>query len=367
MFYVLLGLILFSIFEIGYTILWYRNHVPLYFIIFIIIIFFSWGILFPSLLFLSHYANLNEETALITWKLAVITELILTFMENGFLVIFLDLKKMGYFSIFNLSALEGLIMGIFLTTPDLVSIIIGDAYYFILSSPFLTIMLILYQIIFMGFFIYSHVQIWFKMSKEQGSIFFLLIQGLLILLVSFFSLYFITMNEVFLILIFLLLMGRAVSFLILIIFNPNSFIYLSNQLENLIIFHKSGILLFSYNFEKNRGDLEESFLKGSILIGINHVLNNFIDRKSSLDCIKIHKKYAYFDYDEHHGYAILVIVNHANNFVKKLMKKFMVLFSEQNKEYLEEINSNKGLIDVSKFHSTQEIIVKVFKIFMNYH
>ncbi|MHA1803602.1 MAG: hypothetical protein ACTSU4_03585 [Promethearchaeota archaeon] len=364
-FYILLGLILLSIFKIGYGILWYRSRAPFYLIIVIITIFFTWDILFSSLLFLSHYGNLKEETALFTWRLAVITELFLTFLENGILIIILDQKKIGYFSIFILSILIGAILSFLFTMPDLVSILMRDDGYYFIPSLSLKTIIILYQITLMGFFIYSHVQSWYKMSKEQGSYFFMLITGLLLLLIIFFSWYLIAMNEIFIFLIFLLLISRSLSSLILYMKKPNPFIHLSNQLENLIIFHKSGILLFSYNFEMNK-ELEESFLKGSILIGINHVLNNFIDGKSSLDYLKIHEKYAYFDFDEHHGYAILIIAKLVNNYLKKLIKKFMILFTEHNKEYLEEINSNMGLIDVSKFHSTQELILEVFKIFMNH-
>jgi hypothetical protein len=141
---------------------------------------------------------------------------------------------------------------------------------------------------------------------------------------------------------------------------PFVFIELTNKIYDFIIFHRSGILLYSYNFETGE-ETDESLLKGSILIGINHILSNFINKKDQLGLIKMQNRDIIFEYDNNHGYALLLITNHKNSFINKAVSRFMKKFTSLNKEKLKNLT---GLIDVSEFRNAKEIILEFFEPFI---
>jgi hypothetical protein len=137
---------------------------------------------------------------------------------------------------------------------------------------------------------------------------------------------------------------------------PEIFIELTNKIYDFIIFHKSGILLYSYNFETGK-ETEESLLKGSILIGINHILSNFIQKFDQLNLIKMENRDIVLEYDNQLDYAILLITNQRNKFIEKSIQKFMIKFSEINKKKLNDLN---GFIDVSQFKNAKDLIHEFF-------
>jgi hypothetical protein len=120
---------------------------------------------------------------------------------------------------------------------------------------------------------------------------------------------------------------------------PSLFIELTNRIYDFIIFHRSGILLYSYSFETGK-DIEDSLLKGSILIG------------------KMKDRDIIFEYDITYGYAILLTTNNKNTYIEKAVSNFMQKFSESNGEKFRDVN---GLIDVSAFQNAKELLFESFK------
>jgi len=142
--------------------------------------------------------------------------------------------------------------------------------------------------------------------------------------------------------------------------SPALFIELTNKIYDFIIFHRSGILLYSYNFDTGE-ETDESLLKGSILIGINHILSNFINKKDQLGLIKMQNRDIIFEYDNNHGYALLLTINHKNSFIDKAVNKFMKKFTDLNREKLKNLT---GLIDASEFRNAKDIITEFFEPFI---
>jgi hypothetical protein len=138
--------------------------------------------------------------------------------------------------------------------------------------------------------------------------------------------------------------------------NPALWIELTNRIYDFIIFHKSGILLYSYNFDTGK-ESDDSLLKGSILIGINHILSSLVDKKEQLNLIKMKDRDILFEYDTSNGYAILLTTNHKNTFIEKAVRNFMQDFSKLNYEIFEKMN---GLIDVSAFGNAKNLILEFF-------
>ena len=149
-------------------------------------------------------------------------------------------------------------------------------------------------------------------------------------------------------------------FLVVIIKKPNLFAVITNKIYDLIIFHKSGILLYSFNFQ-TREEVDESLLKGSILIGISHILANLSNVEAQITHIKMKDRAVVFNFNTQLGYAALLIAKHKNQILESAVEKFMEDFSKINEENLQGLNR---LIDVSKFKNAYKLVIKNFSHYL---
>ena len=149
-------------------------------------------------------------------------------------------------------------------------------------------------------------------------------------------------------------------FIGLIIKKPNLFAVITNKIYDLIIFHKSGVLLYSFNFQ-TREEVDESLLKGSILIGISHILSNLSNVEAQITHIKMKDRAVVFNFNTQLGYAALLIAKHRNKILESAVENFMQDFSKINKENL--LNLDR-LIDVSKFKNAYKLVIKNFSHYL---
>ncbi len=89
-------------------------------------------------------------------------------------------------------------------------------------------------------------------------------------------------------------------------------------------------------------------------------ISNFIDRKDQLNLIKMKNRDIILEYDNTHGYALLLTANHKNTFIDKAVNSFMTKFTSINGDKLKKLT---GLIDVSEFRNAKEIIAEFFEPF----
>jgi hypothetical protein len=171
-----------------------------------------------------------------------------------------------------------------------------------------------------------------------------------------YSIFLITQNIVFRTLYVTLYIINSSFVLYVIIKKPALFLVFTNKIFDFIIFHKSGILLYSYNFQTSK-EGDESLLKGSILIGISHILANFTGVEDQLDHIKMSDKGVVFNFQNDLGYAVLLIAKHKNKILEEAVQKFIKRFSDKNKENLLNLS---GLIDVTIFKDTGKLIKECF-------
>ena len=357
------SLIILSVLEIIKLVLSYRNDEPFSSYLLLTISFAVLGFLFPLLNFFSYQTFLSNLNALIIWKLSFIIEIIFCSLSNLINCLILKSKKSKFISIISMIFLGGLNVSNLWDPNSVYNIIIRDEYYYYFSF-YTTFLLFIYHIVFACFIYYYQFKLLFRTKNRKESILLSMSSFFLVLAIIFYLISGLANNGIFFIVALIFIITAKIISIIVFFKKPNLFIHLSNRLKYLTIFHKSGILLFSYNFE-TKEEIEESFLKGSILIGINHVLNSFEDKKNLLDYIKIKDKFAYFDFDKQYGYAILLIANQSNKLIKNSIGKFMNVFTQRNMQYLEEINQNMALIDISKFQDTHELIMEVFQIFLS--
>lgn len=150
---------------------------------------------------------------------------------------------------------------------------------------------------------------------------------------------------------------------ILIIKKPEMFLVLTNKIYYLNIYHKSGILLYSYKFELEEA-LTDSSIWGNILIGINHILSEFIDKKDQIDVMRTKMTDIMVNYNNELGFAVLVITNKKNEILEKLMEMFMVDFESRYETELIMIQDLNKIINVSEFEDVKELVEKNFNIYL---
>ncbi|MFX0037192.1 MAG: hypothetical protein ACFE9I_16290 [Candidatus Hermodarchaeota archaeon] len=161
---------------------------------------------------------------------------------------------------------------------------------------------------------------------------------------------------------FLSLWIAIFGFCYTLISKPVMLLELTNKIYSINIYHKSGILLYSYKFGKSNNE-SDSTIWGNILIGINHILSEFVDPKDKIDVLQTDSSNIIVNYDEL-GFAVVLITNRKNTILKKLLDNFTIIFRNKYKNELIEIQDLNKLINVSEFKETREIIEKNFQMYL---
>ncbi len=144
--------------------------------------------------------------------------------------------------------------------------------------------------------------------------------------------------------------------------NPDLALNLTNKVYSINIYHKSGVLLYSYKFEYETPDIE-SAIWGNIVIGLNHIVGEFIDKSDQIDVLKTRSADIIVDYNNEKGFAVLVMTNRLNNVLSQMMHDFTKEFEVKYKEELKNIQDLNNLIDVSDFKGVDDLIKKRFSIY----
>ncbi len=318
------------------------------------------GIIFFTFFFLStEEAFFTEDQALVLWYLSIffwVFSLSMLSLIQRYVIIF---EKRAVLSMLLYSLFIGIILGLFFL-PDSFTISLNDGFYsFNFQNLLLLYFILSYSSIIVGVLCYNLMKYYSHIRDNQSKKMLSILTFEFCLIIILYSIYIISQNILIRYFYATLYLIGAVFVSYYLIKKPFLFIELTNKIYDFIIFHKSGILLFSYNFETGK-ETDESLLKGSILIGINHILSNFIDKKDQLGLIKMKNRDIIFEYDNNHGYALLLTTNHKNSFIDKAVSKFMKKFTSLNKEILKNLT---GLIDVSEFRNAKDIILEFFEPF----
>ena len=152
------------------------------------------------------------------------------------------------------------------------------------------------------------------------------------------------------------------GFCVMLLKKPEIFLGLTNKIYYLNIYHKSGILLYSYKFSKSPNELDAA-IWGNILIGINHILSEFVDKRNQIDVLQTKNTDIIVNYDDF-GFAVVLITNRKNAILQKLMEKFALEFKNKYKDELLEIQDLNKLINVSDFNETRELIEEGFQLYI---
>jgi hypothetical protein len=149
-----------------------------------------------------------------------------------------------------------------------------------------------------------------------------------------------------------------------IIKKPEIFYVLPNRIYSINIYHKSGILLYSYDFEEQTDSIPESTIWGNILIGLNHILSEFLDKEDKINVIQTKETDIVVKYEVESGYALIVITNRKNSIIEDFMNKFSDEFKQKYKKELGEILDINKIINVSEFSGLKELIERNFYLYL---
>jgi hypothetical protein len=304
----------------------------------------------------------NQEFSLILWYAAIISGVISIGVWSSVHAVELNKKsKVRYLPALIVITLLGIIISL-MVNPNLFLVISSNiAYAFVFQNELLLNTLLIYNAVIISITLLTQI-FGFKNYSDNGlGVLFNYFDGVFVLRIIVYSFFLIFTVSFLKTIFFITYFANTVIVLIIVIKRPNFLVVFTNKIYDFIIFHRSGILLFSYNFQTDK-EVDDSLLKGSILIGINHILNNFSNVKNQLDSIKLQDKGVIFQFDNELGYATLIIAKHKNPILEHSFSKFNAEFSHRYKDYLSDLH---GLIDISKFSETKLLIDEYFKLYIN--
>ncbi len=319
------------------------------------------GIFYPHLLFLSIGIYFSELRNVSFFMALLISEAIsiwlysldISFLkEYGKIPLFISL----YFSLL-FSFLIGILISISKITINQQEI---NLLYSLNSIPKLIIIIFNWSVLL--YLIYTSLRIRmiskFKRISNQLLIFTLILSNSTL----FFCLSLILENVIFLHLFIALFWLALITKSLITIRNPKIYVKLTNKIYYIHIYHKSGVLLYSYDFKINNQQ-RESMIWGNILIGLNHILSEFINKEDQIDVFQTQNTEIVVDYNNTAGFAVLLITNQKNPYMEYCMQQLMIDFEKRYKSELKEIEDINKIINVSEFKDTKQIIEKNFQIF----
>ncbi len=359
-----------------YTLIFIFKHQVKYGIKFAVILNFSAifnaVFVYSTLYLFSLVIFFTEPINLFLWKLSLIfgfIELLIISLIYAFLK---EFKKIPYFPFLSFTILFGLLIGSFFS-PDSVRIFISSSNsppFFItdlsiINYSFNIVTGLIIGIFQCSFLIYYILLSWIIYLRARNKEF---IKNLFIITIIFvfpilmYILYIIFQVSIFRELHIFTLWINIFYICYLFVNKPSMFSELTNKIFYVNIYHKSGILLYSYKFSISNNELD-STIWGNILIGINHILSEFVDPKDQIDVLQTETSDIIVNYDEV-GFAVVLITNHKNAILKKLMENFAVEFKTKYKKELIEIQDLNKLINVSEFKETKDIVEKTFQMYL---
>jgi len=307
---------------------------------------------------------MNLEMSLIFWKISNILRIFrLSFFSSihGFV---LFQKQYRLIPLFLYSCYGGVITSYLLFSEPFQMKIIGSTTIFILIDPSFFIFILSFNLIVIFLLIFTQLIKYSIISfKQIRRVMNIIIINIIANIISYTLYLFNPTSWFFRILYSVIFLNFLLTGILIVLKKFDLFVVVTNRIYDFVVFHRSGVLLFSYNLAKDE-KIDESVLKGSILIGINHILSNFVNKKDILNLIKMKNREIVFEYNRY-GYALLAIVNHKSKLIERGVQLFIEKFTDKNKNLLKRINENSQLIDVSEFKDTKRIIKECFRAFIS--
>ncbi|HEY0087632.1 MAG TPA: hypothetical protein VGB37_02245 [Candidatus Lokiarchaeia archaeon] len=322
---------------------------------------------------LSLIIHISEFINVLFWKLSVISSLI----GLGFLLVIhsfvKEYKKIHTIPFLIYSILFGLSLGTMFSADSIQFKITKNEISNYRSNDFSKVNYIFNQstgifvsftlLFVIGYLLYLTISIYFTAKEKSVSKRLLINSVLFSLSIFIYILYIFLQLFLFLALYITFIFIDFIGVCYLLVKKPELFLLLTNKIYYIHIYHKSGILLYSYQFEKVKKETDAASW-GNILIGINYILSEFTSLEEHIDSFQTKEAEIIVNYNEEFGFAVLIITNQKNVFLNKIVLNFMEDFKNQYKKELTEIQDLNKIINVSEFSETIPLIKKNFALFL---
>jgi len=340
---------------------------------------FSLGFIHATLYILSVVFFISEQINILFWKFSILTWFVSLIISSLLFSSFREYKKIKSFPFLYYTLFFGLLIGALLI-PDSIELILSISLpsSIIFIDPSLInynfnfisgVIIIFFQILVISHFLYIAIIINIPSNKKEETLPILLnaiVFSIPIILNILYILFRLTLfreffiRELFIIILWIAYLGVS----IMIIKKPELFFVLPNRIYSINIYHKSGIMIYSYDFDNQIESKTESTIWGNILIGLNHILSAFLDKKDKINVIQTKEADVVVRYEEDSGYALIVITNRKNSIVEDLMNNFSNEFKLKYKDELNEILDINKIINVSEFSDLKDLIEKNFRLYL---
>jgi hypothetical protein len=335
---------------------------------------FNGGILFSFFFLFSILFYISKEVNLILWKCCILSGFISLIINAIIYSFFKEYKKVQVIPFLCLALMLGLLIGI-LFVPDSIEIIIhlAEPIPFFLGDPslisfqfsfFTAFIIITFQLMIISYYFYNSLTIFIKSKNKEETLPLVLNSFIYLLPIHIFILYIILNDPVYRELYLILSWITYFAIDIVLIRKPEIFFILPNKIYAINIYHKSGILLYSYKFEKEIEFKDDSKIWGNVLIGLNYILSEFTDKTEKVELIKTRNSDILVIYENKGGYAVMVNTNKRNSIVENLSKNFSQEFGQKYEEEFNEIQDLNRIINVSEFEETKNLIEKHFQLYL---
>lgn len=331
------------------------------------------GIIYSTLFVFSVTFFIRYEINVLLWKLSIVSGIISLMIASFVYSFFNEYKKIKPFPFLYYALLLGMLIGALLT-PDSIELLLNipPPSSFSVIDPglinfrfnFITgAIIILLQSLITIYYLYIASLINIRSKKKEESL-PLILNTIVFTIPILMNIYYVILQQtVFRELYITLIWITNFAVNIMLIKKPEMFFVLPNRIYSINIYHKSGILLYSFNFKKS-DDKDESPIWGNILIGLNHILSEFVGKKNKIDVIQTKKMDIVVDYESEYGYALVVITNKKNSIIEDLMQNFSIEFKRKYMNELTDLQDLNRLIDVSEFSGAKEIVEKNFQLYL---
>lgn len=326
------------------------------------------GFIYSTLFFFS----IVLYPSVLLWKLSLIFGFI-SLLNTALIYAFLnEYKKVPIILFLFYDALFGLLIG-FLFFLDSIELVNNSSNTFLflirdiskihyIFNESIALIITIFLLSLGTYLLYFSIKIYTKSRNKQLTKWFIINTAFFCVPIVLYILYMYLGSPIFRELHIFFLWVNYFSVALMLIKKPEIFLVLTNKIYNINIYHKSGILLYSYQFEKEKSMID-SAIWGNILIGLNHILSEFIDKKDKIDVMKTENLDIVVNYNIDYGFAVLVITNRKNDILQKFLNYFTEEFKEKYANELDEIKDLNKIIDITDFKDTKEIIEKNFKIY----
>ena len=332
------------------------------------------GIIYSTFFVFSVTFFIRYEINVLFWKLSIVSGVISLIISSFVYSFFNEYKKIKPFPFLYYALLLGMLIGALLTPDSIVLILnIPPPSSFSVIDPalinfhfnFITAaIIVIFQALITTYYLYiaSIINIGSKKKEEALPI---ILNTIIFTIPILMNIYYVLLQQtIFRELYITLIWITTFTVNIMLIKKPEIFFILPNKIYSINIYHKSGILLYSINFDKKSDYKDESPIWGNILIGLNHILSEFVGKKNKIDVIQTKNKEIVVRYEIDYGFALVVITNKKNSIIEDLMLNFSIEFKRKYEDELTDLQDINRLINVSEFSGVKEIVEKNFQLYL---